>query len=311
MRRRTAAAVIVSLLVLAAAAATVFSAYGASSQSSEAARRATDYLVSNYNPSIGMISETPKGNAYFVYSDNFLAAYVLGLSSNSTLRAIAANITATDDRYLAMVPGPKDQYQVISSSNGSFFASNNYVLAHVGSSVIETTLNNGSSTLSPTEYADIAFLEALYWHQVRGGYVFQNFDYGVSLFDGLGFKDKAFTGTYQTYKLALYDYVGKAVGGALPGGLEANLTRLQAPDGGFYTGYQPGFSPSGTTDTETTSLAILALSTPAAQQYSPYTPVLVAVVAAVALAGSFVVRRRSRRRRRPSGKGKQAAIETL
>jgi hypothetical protein len=300
----TAAAVIVSLLILLAAVATFFSLYAANSQNaSVVTRRATDYLVANYNPSIGMIPETPKGNTYFVYSDNFLAAFVLGRSGNSTLRIIAANITATDNKYLAMVPDPKNQYQVISSSNGSFFASNNYVLARVGSSVIETTLNNGTSTLSPSGYADIAFLEALYWHQVHGGYVLDEFTQGAKLFDRLGFKDQAFNGTYQTYKLALYDYVGKIVGVALPRGLEANLTRLQAPDGGFYTRYVPDFSTNGTTtNTETSSLAILALSTPAPQQYSPYLPVFLSAIAVVVLAEALVVRRRSRRRRTPSDK---------
>jgi len=302
MQRKTAA-VAVSLLIVGGAVVTVFSLYVAGSQNAGVTRRATDYLVANYNPSIGMIPETPKGNTYFVYSDNFLAAYVLGRSGNSTVRAIAANITATDNRYLALVPDPKNQYQVISSSNGSFFASNNYVLAHAGSSVIETTLNNGTSTLSPASYADIAFLEALYWHQVHGAYVFNAFDSGAKLFDGLGFKDQAFDGTYQTYKLALYDYVGKIVGAALPRGLEANLTRMQAPDGGFYTGYVPGFSPNGTTtNTETTSLAILALSTPAPQQYSPYLPVFLLATAVVVVAEVLVVRRRSRKRRRPSDK---------
>jgi hypothetical protein len=300
MRRKTTAALIVSLLILLAAVAAIFSLYGSSQGYSGVTRRATGYLVANYNPSIGMIPETQKGSTYFVYSDNFLAAYVLGRSVNSTFRAIAANITSTDERYLSTVPDPVNQYQVISSSNGSFFASNNYALARVGSSVIETTLNNGTSTLSPSSYADIAFLEALYWHQVRGGYVFNEFMLGVHLYDGRGFVDKASSGgVYQTYELALYDYVGKIVGATLPPGLDANLARLQASDGGFYTGYTSDFSPIGSTNTETTSLAILALSTPAAktaQPYSFYLPLFISAIAAVVLAEVVVVRRRSRKR---------------
>jgi hypothetical protein len=315
MRRKTAAVVMVSLLILSAAAATIFSLYVESSQnSSGVTRRATDYLAANYNPSIGMISETPKGSTYFVYSDNFLAAYVLGRSGNSTLRAIAANITSTDERYLATVPDPTNQYQVISSSNGSFFASNNYVLARVGSSVIETALNNGTSPLSPSSYADVAFLEALYWHQVRGGYVFNEFTLGVHLYDGRGFVDNASSGgVYQTYKLALYDYVGKIVGAVLPRDLDANLAKLQAPDGGFYTGYASDFSPIGSTNTETTSLAILALSTPAAkiaQPYSSYLPVFISAIAAVVLAEVVVLRRRSRRRKKASEIARAVFIET-
>jgi len=304
MRRKTAAVIMVSLLILLAAVATIFSLYVESSGASGVTRRATDYLVANYNPSIGMVSETQKGGTYFVYSDNFLAAYVLGRSGNSTLRAIAANVTSTDERYLAMVPDPENQYQVISSSNGSFFASNDYVLARVGSSVIETTLNNGTSPLSPSSYADVAFLEALYWHQVHGGYVFNEFTLAVHLYDGRGFVDNASSGgAYQTYKLALYDYVGKVVGAALPRDLDANLAKLQAPDGGFYTGYASDFSPIGSTNTETTSLAILALSTPAAkvaQPYSSYLPVFVSAIAAIVLAEVVVLRRRRGGARRHS-----------
>jgi hypothetical protein len=314
MRRKTVAVMMVSLLILLAAVATIFSLYVGSSQNySAATRRATDYLVANYNPSIGLVSETQKGDTYFVYSDNFLAAYVLGRSGNSTLRAIAANITSTDNRYLATVPDPENQYQVISSSNGTFFASNNYVLARVGSSVIETTLNNGTSTLSPASYADIAFLEALYWHQVRGGYVFNDFTLGVHLYDGRGFKDQALADTYQTYELALYDYVGKIVGATLPRDLDANLAKLQAPDGGFYTGYTSDFSPTGSTDTETTSLAILALSTPAAtvaQPYSSYLPLFISATAAVVLAEVILTRRRSTRRKKASEIAGAVFIET-
>jgi hypothetical protein len=315
MRRKTAAAIMVSLLILLAAVATIFTLYVESAQSYPGATsRAIDYLVANYNPSIGLISETPKGDTYFVYSDNFLAAYVLGLRGNSTLRAIAANITSTDNRYLATVPDPKNQYQVISSSNGTFFASNDYVLARMGSSVIEVTLNNGTSAPSPASYADVAFLEALYWHQVRGGYVFNDFALGVHLYDGRGFVDNASSGgVYQTYELALYDYVGKIVGAALPRDLDANLAKLQAPNGGFYTGYTSDFSPSGSTDAETTSLAILALSTPdakAAQPYSSYLSVFIVAIAAVVLAEVVVLRRRPSRRKKASEIARAVFMET-
>jgi hypothetical protein len=302
MRRKTAGVILVSMLILLAAVASIFLYSASSQQASAVTRRATEYLVTNYNPSIGMISETPRGHTYFVYSDNFLAAYVLGGSGNSTIRAIAANITSTDQRLLTMVPDPENQYQVLASSNGTFFASNNYVLSRIGTSVIETTLNNGTTPLSPTHYADIAFLEALYFHQVGdSNYAVDEFNYGARLYVGPGFKDQAFSGgQYQTYKLALYDYVGKILGAVLPPDLEANLARLQAPDGGFYTGYTSDYTPTGTTNTETTSLAILALSTPAAKVANPYSSYLLVSIPAIAvivIAEVVVMRRWSRKRR--------------
>ena len=301
MRRKTAWAVIVSLLLVMGTAASIFAFYGQSSQSVSAARRGTGYLLASYNPSVGLVSETPMGSTFFVYSDNFLAAYVLHGSDNATVRAIAANITSTDTRFLAMLPHPTNQYQVISSSNGSFFASRNYVISRQGSSVIETTLNNGTSPLSPARYADIAFLDALYFHQVgERAFAISDFNLGAKLYDGRGFNDAAFFGQYQTYKLALYSYVGKVLGAFLPPGVDGTLAKLQAPDGGFFTGYGRDLSPKGTTNTETTSLAVMALS--ATSTYHPkapnaaYLPIAVAAVAALVLLEVLAVRRWSKRR---------------
>lgn len=269
MRKRTAGLVLAVVLALAAVAAIAAISLGGAPNSSEV-NKATNYLAVNYDPSIGLIPETPGGHVYFVYSDNFLASYVLGRSGNSTLRAIAANITRTDDRYLAKLHNPSNQYEAINSSSGSFFTSSNYVLAHVGGATIEATLNNGTSPLSPLSYADIAFLDALDAHFTgNSGFAANDFNQGVKEYDGTGFDDLAYSNqtsssyhVYQTYKLALCDYDGKILGIKAPSGLEADLLKMQAPDGGFYTGYSAGFSANGTsTNTETTSLAILALST--------------------------------------------------
>jgi hypothetical protein len=301
MRNQVPAAILLSLLLL-AALGYVLASYGGGSQSlsSGAASRGSNYLVANYNSSIGMIPEVPGGHTYYVYSDNFLAALALKGSDDPTLRAISSNITSTDARLLSAVPHPTSQYQVITSTNGTFFTSNNYVIAHLGSAVIETTLNNGTTPLSPVSYVDVAFLDALYLHRVGlQKSAVDDFTLGAKLYDGVGFVDKAFTqGQYQTYKLALYDYVGKVLGAVLPSNLESNLLKLQDPDGGFYSGYDSRFTPNGTdTNTETTSLAILALGTPGAKaQPSPYLiPIFVSATAAVVAAEFFLLRRRSHR----------------
>src|SRR6266849_11153315 len=102
MRRRVSAVILLSLLLL-GALASVFTLYEGvfQSASSRAASRASNYLVANYNSSIGMIPEVPRGNTYFVYSDNFLAAYALNGSADPTLKAIASNITKTDAKMLS------------------------------------------------------------------------------------------------------------------------------------------------------------------------------------------------------------------
>jgi hypothetical protein len=301
MRRRVSAAIILSLLLL-AALASVFTLSGEVFEpaSSLAASRASNYLVANYNSSIGMIPEVPNGHTYYVYSDNFLAAYALNGSADPTLRAIASNITSTDARMLTGVPHPTSEYQVITSINGSFFASNDYVLARPGSALIVTTLNNGTSPLNPSSYADVAFLEALYFHWAGDRpHAVAQFDRGAKLYDGRGFNDKAFSGgQYQTYKLAMYDYVGKVLGAALPPDLEDHLEKLQAPDGGFHSGYSSDLSTNGTaTNTETTSLAILALTAPSVKaQPSPFLiPIFLSATAAIVAAELLLMRRKSRR----------------
>src|SRR6266480_6976740 len=137
MQRRVSATILLFLLLF-AALASVFALYPGGFQSAAAgsASKASQYLVANYNSSIGMIPEVPRGHTYYVYSDNFLAAYALKGSADPALRAIASNISATDARMLTKVPHPTSQYQVITSYT-TLFASDNYVLARPGSAVIE------------------------------------------------------------------------------------------------------------------------------------------------------------------------------
>src|SRR5437870_4089626 len=99
MRRWVSATIILSLLLF-AALSSVFALYAGAFRpaSADSAIRASNYLAANYNSSIGMIPEVPKGHTYYVYSDNFLAAYALKGSADPTLRAIASNISSTDAR---------------------------------------------------------------------------------------------------------------------------------------------------------------------------------------------------------------------
>jgi len=95
------------------------------------------------------------------------------------------------------------------------------------------------------------------------------------MYNGIGFNDTAFRvgqseGVYQTYKLALYIYSAELLGPKVPlSGVLAELMRLEAPNGGFYTGYDNvileddaillGNININSTNTETTCLAIMAL----------------------------------------------------
>jgi hypothetical protein len=296
LQKKTLLAAAVLVLVV-GASLSAFSLYQGSGYSGALAK-ASNYLARSYNPKLGLFSQTPGGSTYFVYPDSFLAAEALASSGNSTLKKIAVNATYTDNVYLAHLKSPQSQYEVMTSTKGAFFAPSNYVLATVGGATIEVTLNNGTMPVSPASHADLAFLEALYFARVLPHpEAVGSFELGLRLFDGYGLRDAAYAGTYQTYKLALMDYVGKVLGFQAPGGLEANLTKMQAPNGGFYEGYTDRFSSNGTaTNTATTSLAMLALSEAAPARgilgYS-FLPLFVAAVIAVVLLEAAALKRRS------------------
>lgn len=74
------------------------------------------------------------------------------------------------------------------------------------------------------------------------------------------------------YKLALYVFTAGLLNQTVPLSALVNLARMQAPSGGFYTGYDANFSNDGTsTNTETTSLAIMALEAVSSFQASTIT----------------------------------------
>ena len=236
--------------------------------------RAVAYLTSNYDSKVGLIPETTNSTSYWVYSDGFLAALALRQagSSNSSLTAIADNVSATIQLYAPRLKGATNQYMALSSGWSGpcgFDSTQSYVIAKWSNIEINVTLNNATGTLSDSNYADIAFLAAI-CHQHRGDYALalNDFNLGAKFFDGTGFADRQFTGPgsanpgqYQTYKLALYIYASKLLSQPASQAAMTNLLKMQASDGGFYTGYYPGLTHGNTTtNTETTSLAILALA---------------------------------------------------
>jgi prenyltransferase beta subunit len=83
----------------------------------------------------------------------------------------------------------------------------------------------------------------------------------MQMFNGTGFKDKAFSETYETYNLALAIYAARKVNLELENRDEILkiLLKLQDENGGFHTHYDENLNPSGDTNTETTSFALLAL----------------------------------------------------
>jgi len=268
--------------------------------------RAVNYLYVNYNHSVGLNYVSPDypdsdlNNTYFIYSDNYLASLVLRNynQSNPTLTGRAKNITNNYTYYLGRAGANNttllpftNQYRVLSEnvfaiSDSAFRGAKDIDLNEdinlstlIGATV-RTTINNGDR-LDPKEFADIAFLQAIY-HKLRDesgameDYI-DGLSSAVNLSDGMGFKDKPYYDhfQYQTYKLALYIYASKllrqedynrtAFDRAFHTLLKMQASNEGISDGGFSTGYDSnleairGQNGTNGTNTETTSLAVLAL----------------------------------------------------
>lgn len=262
---------------------------------------AVSCLVKNYNSTIGLIHESPDSstlrNTYWLYSDNYLAGLALDQSGsgNSTVVAVAANVTQTTRDYLDRVPGAVNQYLSLENPMYSYDDPSNYPVTTREGATIGVTLNNGTGILEPSQYADAAFLAAVsYMRNGNVGAARASWAEGNASWDGIGFADSAFTdpksqsfGQYQAYKLALYIYASELTDEPYSMSAFYQLLKMQASgtkdDGCFYTGYGSNFTAKTGVNTETTSLAILALN-----PISCSTPSGVSQPTTVATVGTFL-----------------------
>ncbi len=272
--RRVLAIGIAAVLIIAAGSYVAFAYYqasGASPRSTETKAirglaRAADYLAEGYNPRVGLIPETPNSSVYWLYSDNYLAAQALLQygATNFTLSSLGSGLLKTVGSYSLGVGADNQYAAALGAGPCEFHSAGEYNVSSFAGVQVRTTLNNRSGYLSEDSYADIAFLKAICFHTLgNSSQAMEEYNLWRNRFDGKGFRDLPYnqTGQYQTFKLALYVYAGEVLNQTVDGRALSTLMAMQAPDGGFYTGYDSGLSPGATsTNTETTSLAILALS---------------------------------------------------
>jgi hypothetical protein len=234
--------------------------------------KAVNYLAANFNNSVGLICESSDtselSNTYWVYSDNYLAALVLNTygSSNGSLISMADTVTESMGKYLIGQPEPLTHYMVLNKSVFAFNLTKSYLLTSFGSAIINVDVANQTDMYHADEYVDIMFLESIYFHRVHNdSYAQDLFRNGSARWDGTGFDDKATDGDYQTYKLALYVLTAKILGEPVINESSIISTLLHLQDkhsGGFKTSYNNRLEPTSGTNTETTSLVILALQQP-------------------------------------------------
>ncbi len=137
-----------------------------------------------------------------------------------------------------------------------------------GDYVLNTTMYNGTVMPDWDQYADLLLYAALSCHwQGNDSGALGYYNNATQMWNETseGLQDKAFNGTYATYKLALLLYTSKVLGESLP--FESELVdRIYAQqsesDGGIITNYLANGTLEGDANTETTSIVIIALLTP-------------------------------------------------
>lgn len=223
--------------------------------------RAVAYLRDQYNPEVGLLSESPvvAPNTYWLATDNQLAVYALERAGET---ALASAIADTLKRYQRRRHG---LIEVLAGEGATWpphVPTHAVVARGDGWEIKEETRVVGLTYPDWDAYADLVLYAAL--NELHDGFINEArrwYDVALDRFDDIGFADKAYEadGLYATYKLALAAYVGCLLDGRVDAGLWDELLAKQAPSGGFYTLYDVVGVPQGDTNTETTAYALLAL----------------------------------------------------
>ena len=253
---------------------------------------AITYFVTNYNYTLGLIPESPGSQVYWLTPDNYFAGLALTRfsSSNQTTLSFGSALYAAVTGYDATIPGAllRSQYTALNSTSAYFSCPTDYAISWStggqaaggnGSAVLMTTVNNQSPLCASQNYADLYFLQAIYYHRLGNTTAADSFyQSGAKDFDGEGFVDLVNQGapesamTYQTSKVALYVYaticLGEQTTATNLAVAESTLLHMQVNStGGFAATYGPNLtalnapsvSPTSGVNTETTALAALAL----------------------------------------------------
>lgn len=232
-----------------------------------------------YNPALRLVRETPSSNTYHIASDNFLAQKAPEQCDPDTSKAILESIsTCCDEGHSLMheallgvgIPLPIHNQTIKKIANSTENQLFNNITAQQadGNYTVLWEVRNGSKTLSPYSYADIAAYTGLELYRQRNQTGAQSMlNILNTMYDGKGIVDEPCKngtpsehGIYQTYKLALHTTLQtKLSQGPFPGQVE-NLLRMQGPDGGFHTGYdQTGTYARTLANAETASITIIVL----------------------------------------------------
>ncbi|RLI35648.1 hypothetical protein DRO53_00655 [Candidatus Bathyarchaeota archaeon] len=236
-------------------------------------QRAADYLKANFNEDLKLVCESPDtaefARTYWLVADNLYASYAL--------KPYYPEIAQEISMQLRNVWGYRED-----ALHGILF--NHKRVPSPACITVQVTVEDRwpayivktekatNKRLDIRDYADRlcykALIEAFHGNHSQAEHYFRK---AVKLWDGKGLADRVYQkeGYYETYKLAMLYYTAKALGKLdelkFREKLLSIIFKLQADNGGFYTRYTwseqgPKPLPGATTNTETTSLVIIALT---------------------------------------------------
>ncbi|MCL4832747.1 MAG: hypothetical protein KJZ86_09910 [Caldilineaceae bacterium] len=239
------------------------------------------FLAGQYNPSYGLLQESPNigQHRYYLTNDNALAAYVFEQTGESEM---AATLRASLDRYgydrngfvevawgEVIVWPPLHHKDIVVEQKGS--GECDFLDAEEAGPLADCVLQE---THTPdlgffydwSSFSNLHCMGAVNQYN-RGNLAVARWLYETELstFDGIGWADEAWRrrdGVYETIGPAWCVYAGALLGAPVNKPLLAVLLAQQNPaTGGFHTHYRRDAFQLTDPNVETTSLALLALYT--------------------------------------------------
>jgi hypothetical protein len=261
------------------------SSHSSESTSLAGVEKAINFLVHiQFNQSLGLCRESHLApNVYWLVSDNLWAWKALKVA-NETYYFGAGEVGQVADGIEAELKEDATLYNLPRDLNGfpiSFMheavigdviptpnRAPIILTLHCDDYIVKTEVCNGTIMPDWQNYTDRLLYMALscFW-QGKNTAANMYFNNATDTWDGIGINDNATKaeGLYATYKLALLLYTSKVLGERLPfeNELVKRLWNLQREsDGGIVTNYYANGTLVGDANTETTSIAIIALLTP-------------------------------------------------
>jgi len=203
----------------------------------------------------------PENITIYVTSDNLLAVKALELCSSPLSREVKKVLASS---YPRLAHGDGLHEVLLGRTIGAFRSQRELLFGVFNGYLVKAHVFDGAVMADWYEYADLVAyrgLNATWSSRLKEAELaWSNL---TRMWDGYGFKDKAFDGRYESYKLALAYLLAKnlKVEDPIAKSLEEVMSKLQADNGGIYTHYvavDGKIVPAGDVNVETTSIFIIA-----------------------------------------------------